>query len=402
MCACPSPRNQQLQDAFLAFNELSESLAGSYRDLETRVAQLTQELAAARSERLRQLAEKERLANRLAGLLEALPGGVLVVDASGYVQECNPAARALLGQLNTPVAWQALMCERLAPRPGIMNEYLLDDGRCVNVSVQTLTGDGGRIVLLTDLSETRALQESLQKSRHLSAMGEMVAGLAHQLRTPLASALLYMSHLRRPALVETDRLRIVERLSSRLHYMEKQINDMLLFARGGEATTETLSVSTLLDEFRHAVETQVADADVYLRIDNDAASAQLNGNPAALVGVLSNLASNAMQTGARPLHLRLAVTCDHEEYVCFRFSDDGPGMDSNTIKKAFQPFYTTRSEGVGLGLAVVQTVIHAHGGRVSIDSTPGRGCCFTLDLPRVRPQRLLASGTGTEELICAG
>lgn len=395
MATSAEPRNDQLRDAFLAFNELSESLAGSYQLLERRVAELSDELAAARSERLRQLAEKERLADRLTSLLEALPGGVLVLDARGDIQECNPAAVALVGDIRIGDNWPTLVEQRLRPRPGSSQEFLLEDDRCISLSLCNLNHDGNRIVLVTDLSETRQLQDRLQRSQHLTSMGEMVAGLAHQMRTPLATTRIYMSHLRRPELEEAERLRIADRIESRVRHMEEQINDMLLFARGDQVATETLPVAQFLATLRQSVAPQTGTADVEFRIHDSAGDICIDGNETALVGAISNLVNNSLQTGVRPMYMDLSVRRGGNNNITIEFRDNGPGMPGETVTRAFKPFYTTRTEGVGLGLAVVQAVIHAHGGQVKLDSAPGRGTCFTMDLPLPADVPPMASGAGT-------
>ncbi|HQU15089.1 MAG: hypothetical protein B7Z66_05325 [Chromatiales bacterium 21-64-14] len=375
-------RAQQLTDAFYTFNEMSLQLAASYRELETRVAELSQELAAARSERLQQLAEKERLADRLARLLEALPGAVIVLDGSGRVQECNPAARELLETPLVGEPWPELARRTFVPQPGSGHELRLRDGRQVTVSVRPLAAEPGQILLLQDVTEHRALEEQLSRHQRLSAMGEMAASLAHQIRTPLASALLYASNLARgAALGEAERGRFAERIVARLKHLERMVNDMLQFARGGHFGIEEISVDGLLAAVQQHLEPQLQAAGARLALENATRCACLHGSRDALIGALHNLATNALQATPHQARLRLVVRQESSGYLIFEFSDNGPGIPEEIRERIFEPFFTTRSDGTGLGLAVVHAVVRAHHGDLSVVTTPGQGATFLIRLP---------------------
>lgn len=376
-------RNRELEDAFNVFNRMSLQLESSYRDLEQQVAGLTAELAAARSERLRQLAEKERLANRLTRLLETLPGGVIVLDAQGVVQECNPVALTLLGEPLLGQLWRDVMQRACSA------EYSVDDsdiklvnGRQITLSARPLGTEPGQILLLTDVTEHRALQNLVNRQQRLSAMGEMAASLAHQIRTPLATALLYLSHLNRPQQAEVERLRVTEKIRTRLRHLEGMVNDMLVFARGGgSGAIEKVGIDSVLDELRQTLEPQLQALNGELDIDNAAPGAVVNGSRAALAGALLNLASNALQSCGRGVRLCIAVRTPLPGRLTLCISDNGPGIPAACIDRIFEPFFTTRPDGTGLGLAVVRAVAEAHHGSVWVDSPPGQGACFGLRLP---------------------
>ncbi len=383
---------RDLGDAFAAFNQMAEQLSASYRELEGQVARLSGELAAARSERLRQLAEKERLANRLEQLLQALPGGVVVLDGAERVQEANPVACELLGEPLIHQPWSAVT--RRAFREGEA-EPVLADGRRLSLSSRALLPEPGRIVLLADVTEMRRLQETVSRQKRLTAMGEMAASLAHQIRTPLAAATLYLSHLVRPRLAEADRLRFAQRTQERVAHLEQMVNDMLLFARGGGAGSEPVALPALVEEFVRAAEPQLAAAGGTLRVDAPVPALTLQGNRAALLGALLNLATNALQAGA--LSLELAVGTDAGGLL-LRLRDDGPGMSEAVRERIFEPFFTTRSNGTGLGMAVVRAVAQAHHGEVEVDSAPGTGTTVTVRLPLHGAPRPLPAGADRSAL----
>ncbi|MFZ5594245.1 MAG: sensor histidine kinase [Pseudomonadota bacterium] len=377
--------SQHLSAAFGVFNEISQQLAASYQDLENRVAQLGAELAAARSEQINTAAEKERLANRLQTLLDALPGGVVVLDGAGYVQLCNPAALDLLGAPLHGMLWRDVIARAFAPRSDDGHEVSLRDGRRAGISTSSLAEEPGQILLITDLSETRALQEKLGRHQRLSAMGEMAASLAHQIRTPLSSAVLYASHLSSAGLKADDQSRFAERILSSMRHIEKMVNDMLMFVRGGGAGAgmgdEDIAVADLLDAFRHALEPQLQICAGRMEVIADVAGLILRGNRDALLGALLNLATNAIQACGTSALLRLLAVGDGEGALYLQLSDNGPGISAEIKERIFEPFFTTRPSGTGLGLAVVQAVVQEHRGAIWVDSPPGGGCTFTLRLP---------------------
>lgn len=368
-------KTERLTDAFRIFNELSENLAHSYQGLEEQVARLNHELATARSERINTLVEKEKLASRLQQILAALPAAVIVLNAFGRVIDCNNHAIAFLGEPLLGEDWQTVMARSLQPVAGSPRERQLRDGRKLNITRNLLSNDAEQIILLSDVSELRSLQDLLAQQKQLSAMGEMVAGLAHQIRTPLATAILYASQMTKPNLVEEKRQQFSQKILERLHYLERQVNDMLIFAKQGRLAMQSFSLRQLLAHVAESMESYGG----HFTIDNRLQCDLLTGNEDALRGALMNLLNNAVEAGAE--HIALTVSRGDEVSVRIVVEDDGPGIDERQQVKLFEPFYTTKNHGTGLGLAVVDSVIKAHHGSIICRSSVGRGTTFTLTLP---------------------
>ncbi len=379
----PPMQAQELQDAFGAFNQLSAQLTESYQQLEIRVAALTRALEAEQDERIRELTEKERVASRLASLLNALPGGVVVIDGEGRVQEHNPAAQALLGEPLMGRPWSEIIDRVFAPRSDDGHDISLVDGRKVNISTCPLGSEPGQILLITDVTEVRFLQDRLGQQQRLAAMGKMAASLAHQIRTPLSSALLYVSSLKRPGLKEEERLGLTEKMTSRLRHLEQLIEDMLLYSRQGKSSEELLSSQELLDELYQSVEAQLHDADIQFHSDNKAQNVYLRANRQMLLSALTNLVMNAIQAIQVQGRIEAEVS-QLDKDICITIRDNGPGISKEIQEQVFDPFYTTRTQGTGLGLAVVQAVARAHGGRIELESEQGRGSEFRVILPAVQ------------------
>jgi two-component system sensor histidine kinase FlrB len=192
--------------------------------------------------------QADRLANRHSRLLEVLPAGVVVIDGEGVVQEANAAAIDLLGEPLSGERWIHIIDRSFKPQPGDGHDVSLRDGRLVHISTSPLGNEPGQIILLQDVTETRALQNKVSHLQRLSTMGEVAARLAHQIRTPLSSALLYLSPLLKEEGDSAIRQRFASRLKHSLTHMEQLVKDMLAFSRGSMAATSPVSVSTLLEE----------------------------------------------------------------------------------------------------------------------------------------------------------
>ncbi|MCG8036272.1 MAG: ATP-binding protein [Candidatus Thiodiazotropha taylori] len=375
-------RQHALEAAFNMFNQLSEELTGSYQQLQSQVLELSQELAAARSERMVQLAEKERLADRLERLLETLPAAVIVLDGEERIREFNPAAERLLGNLEAMTSWPEVIRQKALGGVIKGNEMKLLSGHLLTLSSSRLEQAPGYILVLVDVTETRKLQERLNRRERLTAMGEMSAQLAHQMRTPLSSALLYASHLASDDLNPAKRQQFTLKLRDRLQHMERQIHDILMFARGEDAGESRILLSELLKRFSSTVEHDLQQSGVSLVIDDQSqGAAVMLGREDALLGMLSNLLENAIQQGAKIVQIALHV----EDEIEIHLADDGNGISDELLPRIFDPFFTTRSGGTGLGLAVVQNLVLNHGGEILASHSILGGALFQIHFPLASP-----------------
>ena len=369
-----------LEQAFVRFNQMSTQFSESYSMLEDRVAELKGQLALVSAQRMQELAEKERLAYRLQSLLDLLPGGVIVIDGQGVVREANPVARSLLGLPLLGMLWRQIIARNFAPREDDGHEISLKDGRRLSIATRSLQGEPGQLVLLTDLTETRRLQDQLARHERLSALGRMVASLAHQIRTPLSAALLYASHLTEQVLPVEQQQRFAGRLKERLHELEHQVRDMLIFARGDLPLPDRLTPKALFEALRAAAEPHVRGMTV--RWQCDSRDGELLCNRDTLVGTVLNLIENSIQAGGREVRLKIHLY-QRGNSLRLCISDSGPGIDSVTLARLGEPFFTTKTTGTGLGLAVVKAVARAHQGELQMRSRIARGTCALLILPLI-------------------
>ncbi|WP_302473980.1 sensor histidine kinase [Stutzerimonas stutzeri] len=358
--------------------QLQTQLDATQQQMAARVASLEGQLDAASALRLRELDEKERLAQRLRSLLDLLPGGVVVLDGHGVVREANPVAVELLGEPLENQLWRNVIARCFAPRRDDGHEISLANGRRVALATRSLSGEPGQLVLLTDMTETRRLQDQLARHQRLSSLGRMVASLAHQIRTPLSSALLYASHLEEGGLSTEQQTRFAGRLKSRLHELEHQVRDMLVFARGDLPLQDRITPAELFGALRAAAEPRLQN--IHLRWQCDAPQGLLLCNRDTLVGALLNLIENAVQAAGAGVRLKIHLYARGDRLrLCV--SDNGPGIEPALLARLGEPFLTTKATGTGLGLAVVKAVARAHHGELQLLSRPGRGTCARLVIP---------------------
>lgn len=377
----PEHDDEAVGTALDLFNQMSRQITDSYRTLESRVNQFSGELTAESRQRQVELEQKEELADRLSTLLHALPAAVVVLDSQGVITQTNPAALTLLGEPLDGERWVDVIRRCFAPRRDDGHEVSLKDGRRVSIEIRTMENQPGQLILLTDLTETRQLQSQLAHAQRLSAMGKMVASLAHQIRTPLSAAILYGGHLSQPDLDEEMRQRCASRLMSRLTHLEQQVRDMLIFARGETRLAEELSTENLAQAITAAIEGMRQPSGVQVELDSQVVDQPMLCNRDALVGACTNLINNSMEAGAKCIKIALR---QREHELTVQVSDDGPGFAADQTGHMLEAFYTTKSHGTGLGLAVVQAVVKAHQGSFDINSPATGGAVATLALPLLR------------------
>ena len=366
---------EQLQNAFEIFNQQSGLLEESYRDLQDTVESLTRQLKREQSARLTELVKKERLGRRLSELLETLPGAIVVIDGSGIIRQQNSQASALLNQPLIGCSWAAIVRREVREGGSEDGNIQLCDGRWLSLSRRPLKTEPGEVLLLADVTESRRMAELRQRNERLTAVGEMTAEFAHQVRTPLASTMLYADKLDRSSRANA---RVADKINAGLHELKRMVNDMLGFAAGARRSQQRISVPGLLNDVARTLQGQLG-AQTELRVSVTDETLGVAANQDALKGALLNLITNADQAGSGHTNILLhGHRFGDSVHLCV--TDDGPGIPEALRARVFEPFFTTRPQGTGLGLSVVKAVATAHGGEVSV-ATSGRGTCFTIQLP---------------------
>ncbi|MFV0275746.1 MAG: sensor histidine kinase [Parahaliea sp.] len=375
MQSLPLRQEQYVDDAFRSLERVSRELDASYRNLQSKIERLNQELAASRSARLNELAEKEHLFQRLSSLMALLPGGVLLLDAQGLVRDANPQALTLYGEPLVGEPWEQVCARALKQADG-------HGERRVSVASRVLDDSGEAVVLVTDTTELHQLQAQVGRERRLRDLGEMAARMTHEIRTPLASLTLYLSQLRSRALANARREQICDTLSFRLGEIESLIQSVLGFVRGDAVPFSRVVVREALQSFEELMQPGLVATGSRLELPVVDHTLVVSGVREDLVAALCNLATNAIDAGAgRPVTISVWAGAISRERMQLRVADNGPGIDPAIVDRLFDPFFTTRATGVGLGLAVVDKTVAAMGGEVRVNREHSKGSEFIVELP---------------------
>lgn len=331
-----------------------------------------------------ELSDLRKQASWLSHLVDTMPAGVIVLDGKGMIAKANQIAIDMLGEPLEGEKWFSVIQRSFRPQQDDGHEVSLKDGRLIKLDITALAPEPGQLILMTDLSETRRLQKRVAHMQRLSALGKMVASLAHQVRTPLSAAMLYAANLGSKRLPEASRDNFQTKLMSRLKDLENQVNDMLLFAKSGDQhVVEQVSMQQLLSEVKTGADAMVTLNNSELDVSLPEPDITILGNKTALASAIQNLIHNSIQIIGAGAQVQVSAMRDLQtpDFVRISVSDNGPGVDLQQVDKLFEPFFTTSSQGTGLGLAVVSSVTNAHQGRIEVINNVHGGACFNLLLP---------------------
>ncbi len=210
-------------------------------------------------------------------------------------------------------------------------------------------------------------------------MGRMTAQLAHQIRTPLSSAILYTEHLAAQPQHDNRCIQWITRLQDCHASIEQQIQELLLFAKGEMIELVSLSLQDCCNQLRERAQPFIQAESAIFTIDNQSQKDEIPLHSESFIGAMLNLVINALQAKANCISLTIEDQANGD--VQFKMIDNGLGMSDDIKGQAFTPFFTTKAQGTGLGLAVVYAVVRAHGGEVMLESLLGQGSCITINLP---------------------
>jgi PAS domain S-box-containing protein len=356
------------------------------------------ELVSKLKEKEKELEVLKKLAEQRAGdvesynrnILQSVPSGVISFDRDLRIKTMNSSAEKILGVKAEDAIERN--CEELFKNPiaKLLKEgesiergevqYKLSDGRelWLGLTFSPLRDNAGKeignILVFTDLTELKALESQAELRKRLSSLGEMSAGIAHELRNPLGVIAGYTKLLSRKA--DAALIPTVEAISKEIEVMDRIISDFLSFARPVELTLSKINLSEIISSCVSSIAGVSGKVEILLDIDK---SVFISGDEILLRQAFTNLIQNAadvMKDGGR-LSFGYAKTGGYAEIAV---SDTGHGISEGIKDKIFLPFYTTKEKGTGLGLAIVHKIITSHAGTIRVDST-GSGTTFRLRLP---------------------
>jgi two-component system sensor histidine kinase FlrB len=314
----------------------------------------------------------------------AIPAGVLMLNDAELILECNPIAESLLGGGLCGAHWPTVAARNFTFGGADCGELALCGERLLNI-ISANSPDGGKILLLVDVTENRALQKRFFEQQRLSALSDLATELAHQIRTPLAMSTLYVSQLAQGNLPERSRKDFADKVNGGLRHVQKLVEDILLSDKDPIPENEEISVSALLAECARIHAAELAAAGCELSIVDGAPNAVVRGTPAGLSRVLCNLVRNAIQACGPGGKLELSTQVSGGDELALKIKDTGPGISDELRQIIFEPFVSTRPDALGLGLTVARAIVRAHHGVLWLDSGPDTGACFVVQLPAEIP-----------------
>ncbi|HZX97331.1 MAG TPA: ATP-binding protein [Myxococcales bacterium] len=363
---------------------------------------LADQLQGARTQLERSETRLEALEAIFSAVVRSIASGIITVDESGRITYLNPAAEALTGlqagnargrplQELLPELAASLSRPRERSRPEVRVRAHDGRTRILGYTATPLSGRGvgGQVILFQDLTELRQMEEAVRRTDRLAVVGGLAAGLAHEIRNPLASMCGSIEILgSSPGLDEQER-RLMQVVQSEAERLEGLVREFLSFARPVSPALEALEGSAAVAETMELFRPQLAERGIEVSV-RAAAPVWLRADPRQLRQVLWNLLGNAADATPRGGRVEIRLFASGEHGV-LEVADTGEGIAEEDLQRIFDPFFTTKERGTGLGLAIVHRIVEAHGGEVSVRSDPGQGSTFRVVLPRGAPERELAA-----------
>jgi signal transduction histidine kinase len=335
-----------------------------------------------------------------------MPAGFLMVNAVGIISGANPAAEQGLGirGLNyrrysevlgessdlTKLVAQCLTGGKIFRREQVSHTAPAGDTRRLGVTISPVRRGNekvsGAICLLSDLTELAALQQQIELKKHLAALGELSAGIAHEFKNALATISGYAQMIRAES-ADAEILDHAERILEQTRNITHVVTEFLKYARPLEISEEVVELQDVVER----VVAEVGGAMPQVAVRSEGEFGSVAGDESLLRQALLNLARNAAEACAEikggSVVVRGEIVRGGElGFQRIAIEDNGPGISGDALPNLFHPFFTTKSHGTGLGLAVVQKIIVQHGGQVAAKNRPEGGAAFIVTLPEGRSE----------------
>ncbi len=357
-----------LNRAIERFNSASSTLTQYYNILEDRVRVLTGEVE-----------QKKQLLN---SILDSIDVGVIFFDREGTVKLMNRAAGDLLHVRAEDITggasiFASIEDDRIVPQQGRPFEALISRS-----DVSNGEGDNvGHVLIFKDISRLRELERENERNRRLSAMGELVMKIAHEIRNPLGSIELFASLLSED-LRGTGSGAYADRISTSVRSLVNTLDNMLRFTKGINPRYETCSLPDLFSDIGHEFSDLFNRGKIRYAVSCEA-PLEVSLDRGLMRQALINLIINAVQAMPEGGMISVSAGRDpgHSSRVVLSVRDTGTGMDSETASRIFEPFFSTKDRGTGLGMSIAEAVVAAHGGTVAVRSEEGKGTEFTITIP---------------------
>lgn len=360
----------------------------TFQDLMARLKEKEKEL-----EKLKSFAEEKavRIEAYNENVLQSVPSGVIGIDNAVCIKSVNQAAERILGIDASDAIGKRFEEVFREPLTVILNEtetvarlecpYITDDGRHIWLGITTsqlINSAGekiGLIFVFSDLTDIKSLQSQVELKERLSHLGEMSAGISHELRNSMAVISGYAKLLSKK--VEASHKGTVDAIQAEIKSMDLIITELLAFAKPTVLNKEEVIINDLLKE---TVNAAIGDNNSIKISIRESGTVSLKADKVLLRQALHNLLVNAVEAMPEGGSIEIGIVSSHGKAE-ISIKDSGVGMPDNIKSKIFLPFFTTKEKGIGFGLALVQKIIVSHGGSIEVESKEGKGSLFRIILP---------------------
>ncbi|MSR75662.1 MAG: hypothetical protein EXS14_09375 [Planctomycetes bacterium] len=391
----------ELESGFRAFTEAARSLESVYARLESSSRGVDSSLKDANRSLVAQVAGLDRENAELGAIFNGIPCGVVACAADLSVQRLNRAAERMLGRDAVELVGRDVRSFRgrdgaaillLGREPLVAHSEQERTVSCLDGSQRTLVGTveelptGGWLEILTDRTEVRHLRSQVTRLDTLAAMGEMAAGIAHEIRNPLSAVQGFAALMQRQLTDGTPTRELLHRYCDRIRRGTAEVDgiiaNLLLWARPGSGHPERLELNAVLDEVQHDAREALrsSGSGVVLAFAQAPRGVCVHADRLRLKLALNNLVRNAMEATGNSGRVEVAVRC-MDGRVLLQVDDNGPGVAPSMRARLFRPFSTSKAGGTGLGLALARRFVEVDGGEINVSTAPLGGARFEIMLP---------------------
>ena len=396
---------EELMKIISAYDQATQGLQKTHESLKKQVAHLTGELSRKNKELTSSLEEVNALKNYLANILESITDGVIAINPDREVMAFNQSAAEIvlsmaMDQMGKPI--NEVLTESTKELGRILEKSLSEEKGFTNIEVQLNTDQQhilsvsaspirnsrgeilGAVQSFRDLTDIKKLEEKVTRQDRLAALGEMAAGVAHEIRNPLGGIELYASTLKKRFSVDSREANIAEKIIAASNALNRIVTDMLTFTRGRNPSKKRTTLERICHISLDMAAKELDDKSITVSQRHAVNKEKILVDPDQLAQAFLNVILNSIQFMPEGEELIISSFWEvdaREKVLVVEFEDGGVGIDNDKLSRLFDPFFTTRKDGTGLGLAIVHKIVLDHGGSIIAENRPPRGACFIFRFP---------------------
>lgn len=331
---------------------------------------------------------------------------ILTLDNQDRVTSWNKGAEAIFGYTEKEMLGQSLdvilperlkeqreleKISQLARAQGHLSSYqtkrVTKDGRMIDVvfSRSAIRDEEGNLIgfssILRDVTEERLIARHLTQMEKLSAIGELAAGLAHEIKNPLAGIKGAIEIIRDSMREDHPHRKVLAEVLSEVGRIDRIVMDLLFYAKPKSSDFVPLDVVTLIRNVVNFIRKMAAAKSIQIDFQPQGAIPRLTGDENDLKQLILNLLFNAIEAVPARGLISISVSATADSKIMIEVSDNGPGIPAGKLSRIFAPFFTTKKNGTGLGLATCRRIVTNHGGEIRVTSEEGKGANFIVELP---------------------